>query len=61
VVTVGVVTDYTHTTVHLNDLLPMRHFARAVVLHSLEFVGVTILPLQFVTPVLVEVPDFLNS
>ena len=61
VVAVGVVGDDAHAAVHLDHLLPVRHLARAVVLHSLELVRVPVLPLQLVAPVLVEVADLLDG
>jgi hypothetical protein len=37
----------------------VRHLARTIKLHSFEFVGVAVSPLQFITPVLVKVSDLL--
>jgi hypothetical protein len=58
-ITVGIVSDDAHATVNFDQLLPVRHLARTIKLHSFEFVGVAVSPLQFITPVLVKVSDLL--
>lgn len=60
-VAVGVVGDDSHPSVHLNHLLPVGQLPRAVVLNTLEFVGVPISALEFIRTVLVEIPDFFDA
>jgi hypothetical protein len=61
VVAVGVVGDDPHPSVHLDYLLPVGQLPRAVVLNTLEFVGVPISALEFIRTVLVEIPDFFDA
>lgn len=41
-VSVSIVGDDPHPSVHFNHFLPMGHFSRAIVFHSLEIVGVAV-------------------
>ena len=58
-VTIRIVSDDAHASVDFDHLLPVRHLARTVKLHSFKLIWVTVSPLQFITPVFVKVSNLL--
>lgn len=61
VITVGIVGDDAHPPVYFDELLPVREFARAVVLDGFELIRISISALQLIASVFVEVSEFFDS
>ena len=60
-ISVGIVCNNPHSSIDFDHLLPVRHFAWPIKLNTLEFIRITILSLQLVASVFVEVADFSYS
>jgi hypothetical protein len=59
-ISIWIVVDYPHSSINLSYFFPVRHFPRTVILHCLELKRISILFLEFIASVMVEITHLLN-
>lgn len=59
-ISIGVIFDDSHSSVHFDYLFPMRHLPWTIIFYCLKLIWITVFFLQFVASVLVKVTDLSN-